>query len=234
MNEVATAGELRDLRRQGVVFCLLAAAAVYEPEDLSRLQRLAMAAGRTPCLLWGRVPQELAAPLVRAGFDELVRPYDTEILLEKLRALQVRATFRVEWSEFGIDVEGCGYWTQRYLNFVLDEHNFLRFSRVSEVAAVFGVSVRTLEAALHADTWMAPKYVLSILKHYYAAYLLTVTDRPAMAVAAESSLDNERDFYKSFRRITGLTPATFRQQHHWSEYPALVLAQRKERGRKNQ
>ena len=220
---VTTPGELRQVRRRGVVFAHLVVADVHEREALPPLLELAAAARGTRCLLLGRVPQELAAPLVRAGFEELLPPDDTEGLLEKLRALQLRATFRVDWSEFGVDLERCGYWTRKFLGWLVDDNNFLKYRRVGQAANELGISSTTLHHNLNGDCWLSPKQILMCLQNYHAAYFLSVTTWSPRTIAKQCGFTDETMFCKSFKKTTGLTPREFRLRCDWNEYPDLFV-----------
>lgn len=227
--EVTSEYELRTRLKRRHVFCILICCSIREPEDIYKLRKIRSAFAKFSCLAYGRVrEQEFIFKLAEIGFKGFVRRGDTRQLLAKLRHIKEQTSFRINLYDFRIDNNRCrNYWTNRFLDFIQRDANFLKYPSVMEIADLFGTSPTNLGIAFKRDCWLSPKQLMLCLRNYYAAYLLSSTLWSSEEIAYACGFPNQHCLYKSFRSYTGKTVMDFRRHNHWHDYPQLFLSQYK-------
>lgn len=83
--------------------------------------------------------------------------------------------------------------------------------RVSEIAALAGLSTTQLERLCRRTLGMAPRGVLQRLRLEHAVRLLSTTPMSAGEVASECGFYDQSSFTRQFRSVLGLTPGAYRR-----------------------
>jgi len=180
---------------------------------------------KAPLLFFGATGDDgISFHLGRYGIDHFVARDHMDDLLQLLHQLQARATFRIDLLDFNIDINRCeNYRARKFLMLVTEDYNFLTRGYAHVVAQQLRISHAGLCRALRHDSPFPPKRLLLILRHYFAAYLLTVTPWTVKRIAEALHCTDEKMFSKQFKRLAGMTAGEFRFQHHWRDFPAIVL-----------
>jgi AraC-like DNA-binding protein len=179
---------------------------------------------KLPTLLYGRVgSEEIAFQLAKEGADYFIPEGKTDELLATLNELKERITFRIDLRDFGFDLDRTSYWTRKYLDFIVEDNNYLKYSSVGEIAQQLKISISTIEHALKKDGLFSPKLLLLSLKNYHAAYFSQTTEWTTKIIAERCGFANERELYRSFANKTGVTLRRFCESKDWREFPALCV-----------
>lgn len=89
--------------------------------------------------------------------------------------------------------------------------------RASELAARCGLSPAQLTRALQRERGMRPADYLKTRQVELARRLLEMTELSTTEIAYRAGFGTRATFFRAFRRITGETPAQFRETPHPSE-----------------
>ena len=216
--------ELQSVIKARALFCLLIHGRIHEEGDLQVIRRLCSAAYKTPCLFYGNVnDHELAFQLSPAGVNHFVENGNSERLVEKLRELKAQAKFRIDLREFGIELQQCGYWPRRFLQFISRDFNFIKYCSVSGIAKQLNTSGETLRLALRNDGLLSPKQYVLCFRNFYAAYLFSQHAAFRTSHIAQCcGFSSERDLYRALSKATGGSVKVLRNRD-WREYPAQFL-----------
>ena len=221
--EVRSQGELRALLKRKLLFSHLVLARVDDPENVAPLRRFGLPTPRVPCVLFGKLTSEAVEPLLQLGFGHVMRYPRENLLLERLEQLARAAQFRLNWADFGFEVDGCRRcWSRRCLNRLAQEPLLCRTHNVSQLAKHLGTTTAALERALRQDGLPSPKQLLLCARCYHAAYLLSRTHWTLESIAQTCGFRDPSALCRAFQQRTGLTPGTFRNNHRWQDFPELV------------
>ena len=91
----------------------------------------------------------------------------------------------------------------------VDEHKSERIT-LSEVAASLGYNEKYLSRAINEAAGFGFSTLLSTLRLEAAKYLLHNSQRTIVAIAIDCGFGSERNFYRSFKELTGITPNEYR------------------------
>ena len=83
--------------------------------------------------------------------------------------------------------------------------------RVSEIAAIAGLSTTQLERLSRRTLGMAPRGVLQRLRLEHAVRLLSTTTLTAGEIASACGFYDQSSFTRQFRAVLGLTPGAYRR-----------------------
>lgn len=92
------------------------------------------------------------------------------------------------------------------------ETYFYRPQSLDEAAASTGLGRRRFSTLFRNLTGQSWHQRLESLRIQHAIHLLKRSDRSVLAIAFESGFETSASFYRSFKRITGETPQTFRDR----------------------
>ena len=84
---------------------------------------------------------------------------------------------------------------------------------VKELAAIAHYSVAQFRRLFRALTQMAPSDYITTVRINAAKTLLSTTDQRIVDIATATGFFDHAHFIRTFRRVTGLTPARYRRQH---------------------
>lgn len=90
------------------------------------------------------------------------------------------------------------------------EEDLERRLTIREIAAKVGCTPRQLERSFFAETGKTPNNVYLDLRMRKARQLVTTTDLPMIAIAAEVGFVNAAHFGRTFRKLFGTTPSEMR------------------------
>lgn len=91
----------------------------------------------------------------------------------------------------------------------IDEHKSERVT-MSETAAALGYSDKYLSRIINESAGFGFSTLLSTLRMEAASYLLKNTNRTIVDIAIECGFGSERNFYRTFKELTGFTPNEYR------------------------
>lgn len=97
---------------------------------------------------------------------------------------------------------------------------------LERIAAVAGMSARTMARACKAVTGMSPGQRLRELRMAYATSLLEHTDLPVTEVAMRVGFTRVQEFCRAFKKHTGLTPGGMRQAEPSYKYQKTLPTSR--------
>jgi PAS domain S-box-containing protein len=83
--------------------------------------------------------------------------------------------------------------------------------RVSELAAIAGLSPKQLERLCRRTLGIGPQRLVQRLRLEYAVQLITTTRQTLGEVSAECGFYDQSSFTKQFRSVLGLTPGAYRK-----------------------
>lgn len=146
------------------------------------------------------VPALAAGPLIEAVRAELTDPDDP--------AARVRAARLVERSlAFLLPLDETSLMVNDLVEYVESTPSVLR---VSDLAARFALSERSLQRLVRDRVGLSPKWLIQRRRLHEAAGRLSEPDRPPLAeLAAELGYADQPHFARDFRRVTGLTPGEY-------------------------
>ena len=223
--KVSSETELKVLLKKEHIFCIVIGGNLQEKEGIIKIRKICSATPKIPCIMYGHASeQEFLFQLAKDGLDNFVTHGKLELLIEKLYYLKEQATFRIDLSELGIHLNQCtNYWTRKFLKFIINYFNFLKYTSVREISHKIGISTECLNRAVKKDCILPPKQWLLCLRNYYAAYLLDASHWSAKIIAQKCGFADELDFNKNFRKRTGITTSNFGRENNWREYPSFFL-----------
>jgi len=91
----------------------------------------------------------------------------------------------------------------------VDEHKGERIT-MAETAAALGYNEKYLSRSINEAAGFGFSTLLSTLRMEAASYLLKNTNRTIVDIAIECGFGSERNFYRTFKELTGLTPNEYR------------------------
>lgn len=91
----------------------------------------------------------------------------------------------------------------------IDEHKSERVT-MAETASALGYNEKYLSRVINESAGFGFSTLLSTLRTEAASYLLKNTNRTIVDIAIECGFGSERNFYRSFKEQTGLTPNEYR------------------------
>lgn len=83
--------------------------------------------------------------------------------------------------------------------------------RVSELAAIAGLSPKQLERLCRRTLGIGPQRLIQRLRLEHAVQLITSTHEPLGQISAECGFYDQSSFTKQFRSVLGLTPGAYRR-----------------------
>lgn len=105
----------------------------------------------------------------------------------------------------------AGWQLRRVLDFI--EAHCLRAIRLEELAALTGLSQSQFSHGFKRSTGSAPHQWQMIVRIRKAQQLLVGGSTPLSAIAAETGFSDQAHFTRTFRKVTGTTPAHWRRAH---------------------
>lgn len=91
----------------------------------------------------------------------------------------------------------------------IDEHKGERVT-LADVASALGYNEKYLSRVINESAGFGFSTLLSTLRTEAASYLLKNTNRTIVDIAIECGFGSERNFYRTFKELTGLTPNEYR------------------------
>ena len=91
----------------------------------------------------------------------------------------------------------------------IDEHKGDRVT-LTETSAALGYNEKYLSRVINESAGFGFSTLLSTLRMEAASYLLQNTTRTVVDIAIECGFGSERNFYRSFKELTGFTPNEYR------------------------
>lgn len=105
----------------------------------------------------------------------------------------------------------------------LDEH-YMEMITVAQLAEVAGICIRECQRSFSNILHMSPMQYLNRRRITVAAEFLISTDMSISEIGLCCGFDNPSYFARQFKRITGMTPKTYRKNNTIREIPAVDLS----------
>lgn len=147
------------------------------------------------------VPALAAGPLIDAVRRELGDPEDTDAHQRAARIVEDAL------ADLLLPLDDSGRLVNELVDYVEATPSL---TRVSDLAARFGVSERSLQRLVRERIGLSPKWLIQRRRLHEAAGCLATPDRPSLAeLALQLGYSDQPHFARDFRRVTGLTPGEY-------------------------
>jgi len=166
-------------------------------------------------------PPTATAPTLPRELAALVEGADTSFDTNRLRAKQcLQHALRLLCREPGAGVPsvevpcasgGLPVWQMQQLTTYI-ESNLAEKIRVPQLAEVVHLSVGHFFRAFKASFGVCPQSYLTRKRISRAAVLMSTSTQPLARIALEVGLYDQAHFSRTFRRLTGVSPQSWRRQ----------------------
>lgn len=162
-------------------------------------------------------------------FEYLLKPSSTEEITNCVqRAIkrvqqkkQYRAKILIESERREIDDK---YDNRATINKILEyiEKNYMKDITLKEVAEYVHFSAVYCSKFIKKETSYNFSYILSLIRMWKAAELITVTDEKIFLICEKVGIPDQRYFSKLFKRTFGKTPLEYRRESNAAETSTLI------------
>ena len=203
--------------------CVIVPVHIAFSEDLEPLTSLINHYSHIQYIIYGKVEdKELCFKLGKLGIEAYFESDQLMELASKVMRIIEQRKFKIDFSQFGIDVERCPITIKRALKMM--EMDFLYIKTVTEIANKLPVSLHHFEREFTRCCRLSCKKLLLGLRLFYAVYLMeNKRDLTLGQIAAESGFKEVHYFYRIFKSLTGMKTSWYRKNHCKEEFPAIFI-----------
>lgn len=209
--------------KEQLVGCVIIPINIKSPDELEPITAFNSHFSHIPLIIWGKVADKaLCVELGKIGIDAYFESYQLKELVDKVQTIIDQRKFKVNFSQFGIDVERCPITIKRALKII--EQEFLNLKTITEIAERLDVSLNHLEREFTGWCNVSCKKLLIGLRLFYAVYLMkNKRDATSKQIAVESGFKEAHYFYRIFKSLTGMNASHYQKNHSGEEFPAIFI-----------
>jgi len=195
--------------RQQDVNCVLAHVDGHYETTPKRLSRLKIFFPTIPIIgIFEGADLEIARKCGEAGVDCLLSDYDFKILCRVIQQTILERKFKINWSEFLINIEDCSHMMKNALYILKD--NYLQLNSVREIAHELDIAPETLSREFKKYCPFGPKRILTLLKIQHAIHLFQNHGLSLKEISTLVGFSNKRRFSESFYKLLQIYPEDLR------------------------
>lgn len=206
-----------------LIGCVIMPIPIDSRDELKPIAALKKRYPELPLILYGNIAdKELAVELGKIGIEKYVASGNMEALVTSVLGIIELRKFKVDFKQFGINVEQCPITIKRALTML--EKDFLNLTTVTEIANQLHVSINHFEREFTRCCKLSCKKLLIGLKLFYAIYLMeNKRDLTLGQIAAESGFKETRSFYRSFSKYSGMTASRYRDNYMSKDFAEMFM-----------
>jgi len=206
-----------------LIGCVIVSVHITSPEELTPITAFRNNCSHSPLILYGDVAdKELCVEVGKIGIEAYFETNQLKELVAKAQSLIEQRKFKIDFSQFGIDVERCPITIKRALKII--EKDFLKIKTVTEIADHLKISLNHLEREFARCCNISCKKLLIGLKLFYAGYLMeNKRDWTLAQIASESCFKEVHYFYRIFKNLTGINASLYQKNHRSEEFQAVFI-----------
>ena len=122
--------QLQQNMKTRLILSLVILSKVRTEQDVERIREICFASKGSAHVVYAKIMDpELAFRLAKSGIEFYVRTGNVDRLIRVLNDLAAKVNFRIDLSDFLIDVNRCPFWARRFVHFLTRDENFLLYHK---------------------------------------------------------------------------------------------------------